>query len=113
MQIKAQWIGWAKTVNAAVALKAVENMTLEAGVYIPTASAERADGKLGHKTKIGAFWGMPVGPVALKVNAEVALAANDTETTESLKKLKDFGTFISSVDFESPPTTLPITAAKA
>ena len=82
MQIKAQWIGWAKTVNAAVALKAVENMTLEAGVYIPTASAERADGKLGHKTKIGAFWGMPVGPVALKVNAEVALAANDTETTD-------------------------------
>ena len=82
MQIKAQWIGWAKTVNAAVALKAVENMTLEAGVYIPTASAERADDKLGHKTKIGAFWGMPVGPVALKVNAEVALAANDTETTD-------------------------------
>ena len=73
-QIKAQWIGWKKTVNAAVALKAVENMTLEAGVYIPTESEE--------KVEIGAFWGMPVGPVSLKVNARVALAKDDTQTTE-------------------------------
>jgi len=73
-QIKAQWIGWNKTVNAAVALKAVENMTLEAGVYIPTES--------GKKVSIGAFWGMPVGPVSLKVNAKVDLASKDTESTD-------------------------------
>lgn len=62
VQIKAQWIGWNKQINAAVALKAIEDMTLEAGIYIPV--------RKGDNIEIGAFWGMPVGPLTLKLNAK-------------------------------------------
>ncbi len=77
VQIKAQWIGWKKTVNAAVALKAVENMTLEAGVYIPTVSDKAMD--------IGAFWGMPIGPVALHLNAKFTVPNESANEKGNLK----------------------------
>ena len=77
MQIKAQWIGNGANggvVNAAVALKAVEGMTLDVGAFIPVENAS--------KTTIAAFWGMGFDAVSVNVNAQVKLAKDDTQTTD-------------------------------
>ena len=77
MQIKAQWIGNGANggvVNAAVALKAVEGMTLDVGAFIPVEDAS--------KTTIAAFWGMGFDAVSVNVNAQVKLAKDDTQTTD-------------------------------
>ena len=74
MQIKAQWIGNGANggvINAAVALKAVEGMTLDVGAFIPVEDAS--------KTTIAAFWGMGFDAVSVNVNAQVALA-NDSRS---------------------------------
>ena len=77
MQIKAQWIGNGANggvVNAAVALKAVEGMTLDVGAFIPVEDAS--------KTTIAAFWGMGFDALSVNVNAKVDLAKDDTQTTD-------------------------------
>nr|WP_318707829.1 hypothetical protein [uncultured Treponema sp.] len=77
MQIKAQWIGNGANggvINAAVALKAVEGMTLDVGAFIPVEDAS--------KTTIAAFWGMGFDAVSVNVNAQVKLAKDDTQTTD-------------------------------
>ena len=76
MQIKAQWIGNGDNgvINAAVALKAVEGMTLDVGAFIPVEDAS--------KTTIAAFWGMGFDAVSVNVNAQVKLAKDDTQTTD-------------------------------
>ena len=77
MQIKAQWIGNGANggvVNAAVALKAVEGMTLDVGAFIPVEDAS--------KTTIAAFWGMGFDALSVNVNAQVKLAKDDTQTTD-------------------------------
>ena len=77
MQIKAQWIGNGANggvINAAVALKAVEGMTLDVGAFIPVED--------GSKTTIAAFWGMGFDAVSVNVNAQVKLAKDDTQTTD-------------------------------
>ena len=77
MQIKAQWIGNGANggvVNAAVALKAVEGMTLDVGAFIPVEDAS--------KTTIAAFWGMGFDAVSVNVNAQVKIAKDDTQTTD-------------------------------
>ena len=77
MQIKAQWIGNGANggvVNAAVALKAVEGMTLDVGAFIPVENDS--------KTTIAAFWGMGFDAVSVNVNAQVKLAKDDTQTTD-------------------------------
>ena len=80
MQIKAQWIGNGANggvVNAAVALKAVEGMTLDVGAFIPVENDS--------KTTIAAFWGMGFDAVSVNVNAQVALA-NDSRSFENSDK---------------------------
>ena len=80
MQIKAQWIGNGANggvVNAAVALKAVEGMTLDVGAFIPVENDS--------KTTIAAFWGMGFDAVSVNVNAQVALA-NDSRSFENSGK---------------------------
>ena len=77
MQIKAQWIGNGANggvVNAAVALKAVEGMTLDVGAFIPVEDAS--------KTTIAAFWGMGFDAVSVNVNAQVALAKDADNATK-------------------------------
>ena len=77
MQIKAQWIGNGANggvINAAVALKAVEGMTLDVGAFIPVENDS--------KTTIAAFWGMGFDAVSVNVNAQVKLAKDDTQTTD-------------------------------
>ena len=87
MQIKAQWIGdgyEGGVVNAAVALKAVEGMTLDVGAFIPV-NAEKASATANkdfRKTTIAAFWGMGFDAVSVNVNAQVKLAKDDTQTTD-------------------------------
>ena len=86
MQIKAQWIGdgyEGGVVNAAVALKAVEGMTLDVGAFIPV-NADKCPESVNkdyRKTTIAAFWGMGFDAVSVNVNAKVALAKDDTEAT--------------------------------
>ena len=80
MQIKAQWIGNGANggvVNAAVALKAVEGMTLDVGAFIPVENDS--------KTTIAAFWGMGFDAVSVNVNAQVALA-NDSRSFKNSDK---------------------------
>ena len=80
MQIKAQWIGNGANggvVNAAVALKAVEGMTLDIGAFIPVENDS--------KTTIAAFWGMGFDAVSVNVNAQVALA-NDSRSFKNSDK---------------------------
>jgi hypothetical protein len=81
LQIKAQWIGNGTSadnqvqgvINAAVSLKAVENMTLDAGVFFNTAKNSNID--------IGLFWSMPISVVTLSVNGKLSLATVDTAAT--------------------------------
>ena len=71
MQIKAQWRGTGDEygiINAAVSLKAVENMTLDVGAYFNT--------KPESDIVIAAFWGMPFGAVSVNANAEVTIPTN-------------------------------------
>ena len=80
MQIKAQWIGNGANggvVNAAVALKAVEGMTLDVGAFIPVENDSRAT--------IAAFWGMGFDAVSVNVNAQVALADENRTFKDSAK----------------------------
>ena len=80
MQIKAQWIGNGANggvINAAVALKAVEGMTLDVGAFIPVENDS--------KTTIAAFWGMGFDAVSVNVNAQVALA-NDSRSFKNSDK---------------------------
>ena len=86
MQIKAQWIGDGAeggVVNAAVALKAVDGMTLDAGVFIPV-NADKAGSYNNNftKTTIAAFWGMGFDAVSVNVNAQVKLGKDASESTE-------------------------------
>ena len=90
MQIKAQWIGdgyEGGVVNAAVALKAVEGMTLDVGAFIPVNAdkcpmvGDKSANTDYRKTTIAAFWGMGFDAVSVNVNAKVALAKDDTEAT--------------------------------
>ena len=77
MQIKAQWIGNGANggvVNAAVALKAVEGMTLDVGAFIPVEDAS--------KTTIAAFWGMGFDALSVNVNAKVDLAKDADNATK-------------------------------
>ena len=79
-QIKAQWIGLGKDaidddmigiINAAVCVKAIENMTLDFGVYydIGTKVTNCSDGDI----TLVAFWGMPIDALKLNANVEVLL----------------------------------------
>ena len=80
MQIKAQWIGNGDkggVINAAVALKAVEGMTLDVGAFIPVENESRAT--------IAAFWGMGFDAVSVNVNAQVALADENRTFKDSAK----------------------------
>ena len=72
-QIKAQWIGMGETgiINAAVALKAVENMNLEVGAFFNTAA--------NSDVVVAATWGMNFDAVNVKANAKVNI-----NTTTSL-----------------------------
>ncbi|MCQ2601749.1 MAG: outer membrane beta-barrel protein [Treponema sp.] len=78
LQIKAQWIGNGDNgvINAAVALKAVEGMTLDVGAFINTDSANT------NPVSIAAFWGMGFDAVSVNVNAKVTLAKDDTAATK-------------------------------
>ena len=63
-QIKAQWIGMGETgiINAAVALKAVENMNLEVGAFYNT--------KKDSDVVVAATWGMNFDTVNVKANVK-------------------------------------------
>ena len=77
MQIKAQYIGKGddkQVINAAVSLKAVENMTLDAGVFFDT--AEKAP------ITVGLFWGMPFGAVNANVNAQIVIPTAENGETK-------------------------------
>jgi len=77
MQIKAQYIGKGndkQVINAAVSLKAVENMTLDAGVFFDT--TDKAP------IKVGLFWGMPFDAVNANVNAEIVIPTAENAATE-------------------------------
>ena len=78
MQIKAQWIGNGDNgvINAAVALKAVEGMTLDVGAFYNTASTA------AQPVTISAFWGMGFDALSVNVNAKVDLAKDDTQSTD-------------------------------
>ena len=85
-QIKAQWIGLGKDaidddmigiINAAVCVKAIENMTLDFGVYydIGTKGTNCSDGDI----TLVAFWGMPIDALKLNANVEVLLPGSDDD----------------------------------
>ena len=79
MQIKAQWIGNGANggvVNAAVALKAVEGMTLDVGAFYNTASTA------AQPVTISAFWGMGFDALSVNVNAKVDLAKDADNATK-------------------------------
>jgi hypothetical protein len=83
-QIKAQWIGLGKDaheemigiINAAVCVKAIENMTLDFGVYYDIGDCIDKNGGVycadGDITLV-AFWGMPIDALKLNANVEVLL----------------------------------------
>ncbi|WP_318664623.1 hypothetical protein [Treponema sp.] len=77
MQIKAQYIGKGddkQVINAAVSVKAVENMTLDAGVFFDT--ADKAP------VTVGLFWGMPFGAVNANVNAQIVIPTAENGETK-------------------------------
>ena len=84
-QIKAQWIGLGKDaagdmtgiINAAVCVKAIENMTLDFGAYydIGTNGDKCSDGDI----TLVAFWGMPIDALKLNANVEVLLPGSDDD----------------------------------
>ncbi len=78
MQIKAQWIGNGDNgvINAAVALKAVEGMTLDVGAFYNTASTA------AQPVTISAFWGMGFDALSVNVNAKVDLAKDESAATK-------------------------------
>ena len=78
MQIKAQWIGNGDNgvINAAVALKAVEGMTLDVGAFYNTASTAT------QPVTISAFWGMGFDALSVNVNAKVDLAKDADNATK-------------------------------
>ena len=79
MQIKAQWIGNGANggvINAAVALKAVEGMTLDVGAFYNTASTA------AQPVTISAFWGMGFDALSVNVNAKVDLAKDESAATK-------------------------------
>ena len=78
MQIKAQWIGNGDNgvINAAVALKAVEGMTLDVGAFYNTASTA------AQPVTISAFWGMGFDALSVNVNAKVDLAKDADNATK-------------------------------
>ena len=79
MQIKAQWIGNGANggvINAAVALKAVEGMTLDVGAFYNTASTA------AQPVTISAFWGMGFDALSVNVNAKVDLAKDADNATK-------------------------------
>ena len=79
MQIKAQWIGNGANggvINAAVALKAVEGMTLDVGAFYNTASTAT------QPVTISAFWGMGFDALSVNVNAKVDLAKDADNATK-------------------------------
>ena len=78
MQIKAQWIGNGDNgvINAAVALKAVEGMTLDVGAFYNT------DSTAAQPVTISAFWGMGFDALSVNVNAKVDLAKDADNATK-------------------------------
>jgi len=90
VQIKAQWIGLGKDaaddmtgiINAAVCVKAIENMTLDFGVYYDIGDHTNQDGGVvcadGDITLV-AFWGMPIDALKLNANVEVLLPGSDDD----------------------------------
>ncbi|MCR5613802.1 hypothetical protein [Treponema sp.] len=77
-QIKAQWIGYEKAngdaagiINAAVGLKAVEDMTLEVGAFFKTEEKSNI--------VISAMWAMPISSVKLNALAKVVIPGSDAE----------------------------------
>ena len=118
MQIKAQWIGNGANggvVNAAVALKAVEGMTLDVGAFIPVEDAS--------KTTIAAFWGMGFDALSVNVNAKVDLAKDESAATKVAAGAGvgyDFGNGLScgadvrySQDFQKDVNNVPAIAFAA
>ena len=90
MQIKAQYIGKGNdkaVINAAVSLKAVENMTLDAGVFIDT--TEKAP------VTVSLFWGMPFDAVSVNANAKVDIAENTTSVAAGVGLGVDLGNGLS------------------
>ena len=90
MQIKAQYIGKGDdkaVINAAVSLKAVENMTLDAGVFIDT--TEKAP------VTVSLFWGMPFDAVSVNANAKVDIAENTTSVAAGVGLGVDLGNGLS------------------
>lgn len=83
-QIKAQWIGLGKDaidddmigiINAAVCVKAIENMTLDFGAYYNIGDRIDKDGDI----TLVAFWGMPIDALKLNANVEVLLPGLDDD----------------------------------
>ena len=120
MQIKAQWIGNGANggvVNAAVALKAVEGMTLDVGAFYNTASTA------AQPVTISAFWGMGFDALSVNVNAKVDLAKdadNATKVAAGAGVGYDFGNGLScgadvrySQDFQKDVNNVPAIAFAA
>ena len=119
MQIKAQWIGNGDNgvINAAVALKAVEGMTLDVGAFYNTASTAT------QPVTISAFWGMGFDALSVNVNAKVDLAKdadNATRVAAGAGVGYDFGNGLScgadvrySQDFQKDVNNVPAIAFAA
>ena len=119
MQIKAQWIGNGDNgvINAAVALKAVEGMTLDVGAFYNTASTA------AQPVTISAFWGMGFDALSVNVNAKVDLAKdadNATKVAAGAGVGYDFGNGLScgadvrySQDFQKDVNNVPAIAFAA
>ena len=120
MQIKAQWIGNGANggvINAAVALKAVEGMTLDVGAFYNTASTA------AQPVTISAFWGMGFDALSVNVNAKVDLAKdadNATKVAAGAGVGYDFGNGLScgadvrySQDFQKDVNNVPAIAFAA
>ena len=119
MQIKAQWIGNGDNgvINAAVAVKAVEGMTLDVGAFYNTASTA------AQPVTISAFWGMGFDALSVNVNAKVDLAKdadNATKVAAGAGVGYDFGNGLScgadvrySQDFQKDVNNVPAIAFAA
>ena len=119
MQIKAQWIGNGDNgvINAAVALKAVEGMTLDVGAFYNTASSA------AQPVTISAFWGMGFDALSVNVNAKVDLAKDESAATKVAAGAGvgyDFGNGLScgadvrySQDFQKDVNNVPAIAFAA
>ena len=119
MQIKAQWIGNGDNgvINAAVAVKAVEGMTLDVGAFYNTASSAT------QPVTISAFWGMGFDALSVNVNAKVDLAKdadNATKVAAGAGVGYDFGNGLScgadvrySQDFQKDVNNVPAIAFAA